>query len=43
MYDYLLTKAEIQSSVSDVNETVKQEIAKARCKVLTGDVRNMLV
>jgi hypothetical protein len=30
VYDYLLTKAEIQGSVSAVNEIVKQEIAKAR-------------
>ena len=32
VYDHILTKAEIQEALSGVNETVKQEVAKRRCK-----------
>ena len=32
MYDYMLTQAEIQGGVNDVNAAVNREIAEAKCK-----------
>lgn len=32
VYDYMLTQAEIQGGVNDVNAAVNREIAEAKCK-----------